>query len=940
MSPTSHNEQTPVRPERVASLRFTFNVSLLQEVAVSEFGRWCFRNRRQVLAAWLVAIVALAVGVQLYGGVFRNDFRVAESESQRALDLLEQRFPAFAGDPLALVFRAQDTVDDPDVRRRMEALFADIATIDGVAEVVSPYVGLSPVNAGRTAAIAQVRLTEFGPEVDPGLVQGIIDRADQLSDEPGLEVAVGGPTAMFAEMESPGEREAAGILVALGVLLITFGSVLAAGLPVAVALGGLGAGMGFVFLITRVVDVSTFAPAMAAMIGLGVGIDYALFIVTRYRQEIAGGASPEAATGIAIGTAGRAVVFAGATVVISLLGMVMMGLSMVVGMAVSAALVVTCTVVAAITLLPAMLGFIGPGIDRYGIRWFQSGDDRDPSASRWHRWSRVIQARPWPALLGGLAVLLTLASPVLGMELGGPHFGAGPETQSSRQAYDLVTDEFGEGFNGPLVLVAEITPGVPAHLSVLDGLVQAIGAADGVALAVPAMGNAAGDTAIVTVIPESAPHTAATQRLVERLRDEVIPGAVGESGVIVSVSGVTALFADMAELINRRLPVFIMTVIGLSFILLMVVFRSVLVPLKAALLNLLSIGAAYGVVVAVFQWGWGSGLIGVDRPGPIMAFIPMMLFAILFGLSMDYEVFLLSRIREEYDRSGDNAAAVADGLAATARVITAAAAIMVIIFSSFVLGDDPIVKTFGLGLAAAVFIDATVVRMVLVPATMELLGDANWWFPGWLDRLLPRIDLERHESEGNELEADDLQPALPVHLTAGANAWLESLSEQQRGHAVAHVDRAMADGAIDVLQRMGRVDLLVRLGRRTRSLVVSEEADGYVVDVRAGHLGDQRVSWNEARDRVLRETVSLSAYQQTRSAGAIADSVRSLRQLHGLTVEELAEQAQTPVEAVEHIERGDCSVDIADLIAVSWVLDARLGLQPGAREAAQGGVPD
>lgn len=905
---------------------------------MSEVGRWCFRNRRRVLASWLIAIVVLGIGSQVYGGEFRNDFRVAESESQRALDLLEQRFPAFAGDPLALVFRADATIDDPDVRGRLEALFTDVAAMDGVEEVVSPYVDLTPVTADRTSAIAQVRLTEFGPEVDPALVRAIIDRADLLSEEPGLQAAVGGPTAMFAELEPPGEREAAGVVVALGVLLITFGSVLAAGLPVAVALGGLGAGMGLVFLTTRVVDVFTFAPAMAAMIGLGVGIDYALFIVTRYRQEIAGGASPETATGIAIGTAGRAVVFAGATVVISLLGMVMMGLSMVVGMAISAALVVTCTVIAAITLLPAILGFIGPGIDRYGIRWFQPPDDSDPSASRWYRWSRTIQARPWPALLGGLAVLLVLASPVLGMELGGPHFGAGPETQSSRQAYDLVTEEFGEGFNGPLVLVAETTPGQPADSAVLDGLVQAIGSTDGVALAVPAMSNAAGDTAIVTVIPDSAPHSAATQRLVERLRDDVIPAAVGESGVIVSVSGVTALFADMADLINRRLPVFIMTVIGLSFLLLMVVFRSVLVPLKAALLNLLSIGAAYGVVVAVFQWGWGSGLIGVDRPGPIMAFIPMMLFAILFGLSMDYEVFLLSRIREEYDRSGDNAAAVADGLAATARVITAAAAIMVIIFSSFVLGDDPIVKTFGLGLAAAVFIDATVVRMVLVPATMELLGDANWWFPSWLDRLLPRIDLEGHESGGNDLERDDRRPALPVHLTAGANAWLESLSAQERGHAVAHVDRAMADGAVDALQRTGSVDVVVPLGRRTRSLAVSDEDDGYVVDVRSGRLDDERVRWDDARDRVLCEAASLAAYQQTAGVGAVADAVRSRRQTLGLTVEDLAERARISVDAVEHLERGDGSVEIADLIAVSWVLDTRLDLRRGVGEAEPDGV--
>jgi RND superfamily putative drug exporter len=737
-----------------------------------------------VLASWLVVLVLLGAGAQLFGGAFRNDFRVAESESQRALDLLQERFPEFAGDPLALVFRAEATVDDPEVRGQMEALFADVASLDGVEEVVSPYGGLAPVSPDRTAALAQVRLAEFGPEVDPELVRSVIERAEQISDAPRLQVDVGGPTAMFAELEPPGEREAAGVVVALGVLLVTFGSVLAAGLPVVVALGGLGAGMGLVFLLTRAIEVFSFAPAMAAMIGLGVGIDYALFIVTRYRQELAGGSPPEVATGIAIGTAGRAVVFAGATVVISLLGMVLMGVSMVVGMALSAALVVACTVVAAITLLPAVLGFIGTGIDRFGIAGLRpSGGE---PGRRWARWCRAIQARPWRALVGGLVVLLALAAPVLGMELGGPHFGAGPETHSSRRAYDLVTESFGEGFNGPLAIVAEITPGRPADLAVLDALVQSIGATDGVAFAAPAMPNAAGDTAVVTVIPESAPHSTATQDLVERLRDEVVPAAVGSSGVEVSVSGVTALFADMADLFNRRLPVFIATVIGLSFLLLMVVFRSVLVPVKAALLNLLSIGAAYGVLVAVFQWGWGAGLIGIDRPGPIMAFIPMMLFAILFGLSMDYEVFLLSRIREEFDLTGDNATAVADGLAATAQVITAAAAIMVIIFSSFVLGDDPIVKTFGLGLAVAVLIDATVVRMVLVPATMELLGDANWWLPGWLDRVLPRIELEASapgEPEVAESQAPGGAPAggldrgaPAVQVTAGAVAGLESLA--------------------------------------------------------------------------------------------------------------------------------------------------------------------
>jgi RND superfamily putative drug exporter len=708
---------------------------------MSRLGRWCFRRRRSVVGVWLLAIVALGVSAQVYGAEFRNDFRVADAESQRALDMLQERFPEFSGDPLALAVRAEATVDDPGVRATLDGFFAEVASLDGVEEVVSPFDGLAPVSSDRRSAIAQVRLREFGPEVDPELVRGIIDRAEEVSQERGLQVDVGGPTAMFAELEPPGEREAAGVLVALVILVVTFGSLLAAGLPVAVALGGLGVGMGLVFLLTRVLEVFTFAPAMAAMIGLGVGIDYALFIVTRYRQELASGAAPEVATGLAIGTAGKAVVFAGVTVVISLLGMVLMGVSMVVGMAVSAALVVTCTVLTAITLLPALLGFIGPSIDRFSVR------SRPPAegaagTGRWYRWSRTVQAHPWSAMVGALVVLLALASPVLGMELGGPHFGGGPETQSSRRAYDSITAGFGEGFNGPLMVVAEAPAGGSAPGEVLDQLVSRLAGTEGVAIVAPAVSNEAGDTAAIVVVPESAPHATETQALVERIRDDVVPQVVGGSDVRVSVTGVTALFADMASLFDRRLPLFIAVVISLSFVLLMAVFRSLLVPLKAAIMNLLSIGAAYGVVVAVFQWGWGADIIGVDRPAPIMAFIPMMLFAILFGLSMDYEVFLLSRIREEYDRSGDNATAVADGLAATARVITAAAAIMVIIFSSFVLGDDPFVKMFGLGLAVAVFVDATVVRMVLVPATMELLGEANWWLPRWLDRRLPRLDLE------------------------------------------------------------------------------------------------------------------------------------------------------------------------------------------------------
>jgi len=893
---------------------------------VSSLGRWCFQNRRRVVLVWAVALVVLGAASQFYGAAFRNDFRVADSESQRAIDLLQERFPQFAGDPLALVFRAEPTIDDPGVREEMEAFFADVASRDGVREVVSPYTGLAPVTPDRTTAIAQVRLDDFGPEVDTELVLAIIDDAERLSKAPGLQVDVGGPTAMFAELEPPGEREAAGVVVALGVLVVTFGSVLAAGLPVAVALGGLGAGMGLVLVLTRLVEVFTFAPAMAAMIGLGVGIDYALFIVTRYRQELRAGLAPLDATARAIGTAGRAVVFAGATVVISLLGMVLMGVSMVVGMALSAALVVACTVLAAVTLLPAVLGFIGPSIDRFALAGLRRAEEA-ATHGRWYRWSRTIQARPWPAMLAALAVLLGLATPVLGMDLGGPHFGAGPETHSSRRAYDLVTDGFGEGFNGPLFLVAELPTAAATPPALLDRLVQQVQNTDGVAVVAPGIPNPAGDTVVITVVPTSAPHSTATQELVKRLRDEVVPAVVGGSGVQVSVSGVTALFADMADLFGRRLPVFIGVVIALSFLLLMAVFRSVLVPLKAAVMNLLSIAAAYGVVVAVFQWGWGASLIGVDRPGPIMAFVPMMLFAILFGLSMDYEVFLLSRIREEYELSGDNASAVADGLAATARVITAAAAIMVIIFSSFVLGDDPFVKMFGLGLAVAVFIDATVVRMVLVPATMELLGDANWWLPAWLERRVPRLDLEGGATAvGPAAPAGATTAPRPVHLRADLVAWLESLTDDDRGRAAAHLEHALANGAVTAADRDGSSDVVVPLGRRTRRLLLTPAVEGFVLDVRSGRLSELEGDWPHIRDRLLQSASARTSYGQVRGATEVADHLRSLREARDLTVEDVAEQAGTTVDVVERLERGDGSVGVIDLIGVGRVLDARIDL--------------
>jgi RND superfamily putative drug exporter len=497
-----------------------------------------------------------------------------------------------------------------------------------------------------------------------------------------------------------------------------------------------------------------FTGQAGAMIGIGVGIDYALFIVTRYREALRGGRSPEEAVVQAIDTSGRAVLFAGTTVIISLLGLFVTGLPMIRGLAVGASLAVFMTMAASLTLLPALLGFVGRNIDRLRVPF--AGRRRDPSRTWSYRWSRVVQRRPVPALIGALVIVVTLAVPVFSIRLGFSDAGSNPTSDTTRRAYDLLSEGFGPGFNGPLLVAARI-PGGRTDGAVLQRLSSDLNRMPGVAYASPPLASRSGDAAVLFVVPTTAPQDQATSDLVHRLRDLVVPHAVAGSSAVVKVGGATAGVVDFASYTARRLPLLIGVVLALSFLLLMVVFRSVVVPLKAVVVNLLSIGAAYGLIVAVFQWGWGMSLIGVGKAGPVEAWAPMMIFAIVFGLSMDYEVFLLSRIREEYDRTGDNASSVGSGLAATARVITAAAAIMVSVFGSFALGPDRAIKLFGLGLAAAVLIDATLVRLVLVPATMELLGWRNWWLPRWLDRVLPSVHVEPEASHGDE--ADRRVPA-------------------------------------------------------------------------------------------------------------------------------------------------------------------------------------
>jgi putative drug exporter of the RND superfamily len=747
---------------------------------LDRLARTCFRRRGRTVLIWIAVLIGVNVIANgIVGADYRADMNLPDSESKQVQDQLEAASPNRAGFNAQIVFEASQGVEDPQVRAAMEGLFEQVGQLDGV-DVTSPYSreGAAQVSDRVPVAFAelQIRDREYSEALK------LADRIEAIGDKvnvQGLKIEYGGD--IFGTFEMP-ESELLGLLAAVIILLVAFGSVLAMGLPVATALFGLGTGVALTVLVSRVQSMPDFAPQMTAMIGLGVGIDYALFIVTRYREGLHAGLEPEDATAAAVDTSGRAVLFAGATVIISLLGLYLMGLAFVRGLASGAALGVLVMMVAAVTLLPALLGFAGRKVEVttyrgaigmlvitfglligvlfgqpvfvllgvvglaliiIGSRTFAPRlknevphrKPKPPEQQFWYRWSRVVQHRPWPAFLIGLTVLLVLAVPVLSLRLGFGDTGNLKEDQSPRRAYDLLAEGFGPGFNGPIIVT--IAGETVNDRAALSSLVEKLRGTEDVAFATDPI-PVSDDMRLVQVYPASAPQDAETTQLVHRLRGDVIP----PTGVDAKVGGFNAASTDFAGYLGDRLPFLIGAVLVLSFLLLMMVFRSLLVPLKAVVMNLLSIGAAYGIVVAVFQWGWGASLIGVGREGPIEAWAPMMLFAIVFGLSMDYEVFLLSRMKEEYDRTGENATAVADGLAATARVITAAALIMVCVFSAFVLGDDRSLKLFGLGLAVAVLVDATIVRMVLVPATMELLGDRNWWIPKWLDRVLPRLHIE------------------------------------------------------------------------------------------------------------------------------------------------------------------------------------------------------
>ena len=709
--------------------------------------RLAARRRWRVVAAWVVLAAAVIALGQTAGASFTNDYRVPGVESQRAADLLLRSFPAMAGADATVVFHAQrGTVRDPRAKAGIAATLAELRRQPHVAEVDDP---LDP-RAGTVSPDGSVAFATIRSDLQPGEVTPeVFRRLDGAAGDArraGLAVELRGAVVDVASQPETGVTELFGLAAAVLILLVAFGSVVAMGLPIGTALVGLLVGLSGVTLVGAVVDIPTVAPLLAVMIGIGVGIDYALFIVTRFRQGLADGLPVPEAAGRASATAGQSVVFAGGTVVIAILGLWLTGIPFVGAMGLATAVVVAVAVLAAVTLLPALLGVAGNRIDRLRLPALRRRDQgAGPARSTWTRWARTIDRRPWAFAVGAVLVLLTLATPLLTLRLGTPDDGTLPTSATQRRAYDLLARGFGPGFNGPLLLAVELPPGdrqAPDRRMLLDRLARAAAADPDVAAVAPPALSPSGDAAVLTVVPNSSPQDQATADLVARLRHQILPTALGDSGAQVYVGGLTATILDLASQVADRLPLFIGAVVGVSFLLLVVVFRALLVPLKAGLLNLLSIGAAYGVVVTIFQWGWAKGLVGLETTVPIMSFVPLLMFAILFGLSMDYEVFLLSRIREEYVATGDAHGSVVTAIAATARVITSAALIMVCVFVGFVFSPDPVLKMVGVGLAVAVAIDATIVRVVLVPALMSLLGDRAWWLPRWLDRILPSVNLE------------------------------------------------------------------------------------------------------------------------------------------------------------------------------------------------------
>jgi RND superfamily putative drug exporter len=713
---------------------------------MAAIARWCFQHRIVVVVLWVLGLVGIAVTESVVGTGYSNDFALPGTESTKALKLLQASFPAQAGETDTIVWHVQNgSVSDPEIQSRVGAMLDKVAHSPSVGQVVGPYGpnGAARISADGHTAYASVTFTAGGPKLNKADVKTVVDLASAARRD-GLQVELGGNAIQQLNQTATSSSELIGIVAAALVLLIAFGSLLAMLLPLAIAIVSLVAATMTIGLLSHTITMFSLAPTIAALIGLGVGIDYALFIVTRHRDGLRAGLAPEASTVRALNTSGRAVLFAGGTVCVALLGLLVLGLSFLNGIGISAAVMVVFTVVASITLLPALLGFLGLRVlSRAERRSLAENGPRDVHTEGfWARWSELVARRPAVLAPVALVVIGALVIPTLSLRLGSSDQGNDSTSSTTRKAYDLLATGFGPGFNGPLQLVAELhTPQDGQALAALAGTLRTTA---GIAAAREAPAPPTARVGIIFVYPTTSPQDKATSDLIRRLRTQVVPAAEAGSQLHVYVGGQTAIFDDFAGVLVGKLPLFITVIVGLGFLLLLLAFRSLVVPLTAAVMNLLAAGASFGVVVAVFQWGWGEPL-GFGKAGPVEAFIPVMMLAILFGLSMDYQVFLVSRMHEEWVHTRENRRAVIVGQASTGRVITAAATIMICVFMAFVFGGQRTIAEFGIGLASAVFLDAFILRTVLVPAMMHLFGRANWWLPGWLDRALPHLSVEPTE---------------------------------------------------------------------------------------------------------------------------------------------------------------------------------------------------
>ncbi|MEV1069570.1 MMPL family transporter [Streptomyces sp. NPDC050263] len=721
--------------------------------------RWCYRHRLVVLLLWVGALFGLGFSASTAGTDYANVFSLPDTDSKKAYDLMEKAFPARAGDTDTVVWKVDEgSVRDKDVQSRIQPALDEIAKMKGVGQVAGPYAaagdtaaeGSAQISGDGRIAYAQITFTEQANAVPKELVQDVVDTA-QGAERGGLEVELGGQAIMRVQEPPTGLAEMVGLGAAAVVLFLAFGSLFAMLLPLAIAIFGVGMGLFGTQLLSHVTDIPDLAPLLSSLIGLGVGIDYALFIVTRHRKGVLRGLDPEESAVTALDTSGRAVLFAGGTVCIALAGMLVTNLRFLDGVVIGTSLTVVLSVLAATTLLPALLGFLGGRVlsRRQRRRLEATGPEPEKASGPAARWSAGVQRRPRTVAVLALAVMAVLALPVLSLRLGATDQGNDDATTTTRKAYDLLAEGFGPGFNGPLQVVVQGGD--------TTALVKDIEATPGVAQAA-ALPPAQGVT-VIQVVPTTSPQSEETDALIDRLRDDV----VAQAGAEAHVGGVTAVSKDFATVTGDRLPLFVATIIGLGFLLLLVAFRSLVVPLTAAVMNLIAAAASFGVLVAIFQWGWGLELLGLGKEGPINAFLPVIMLSLLFGLSMDYQVFLVSRMHEEWVHTRDNARAVRVGLAETGRVINSAALIMVCVFLAFVLSGDAGAAMAGVGLAAAVALDAFILRTALVPAAMHLLGDSNWWLPGWLEKRLPHLAVEPKEEAAAAPAETGEGPSAVVH---------------------------------------------------------------------------------------------------------------------------------------------------------------------------------